>query len=167
MTDRTEAPAFWVDLRAAQLSDMEPMNRLAFRSKAHWGYAQPDLERWAEDLRVSPDTVKAWPTFVAESAGALLGWVQSDPTRTPWALEALWVDPAFMGRGIGRRLLAHALVVAATAGQKEMSIDADPYAAGFYLKCGARQTGVVAAPVDGDPDRVRPQFLIETKASVT
>lgn len=143
------------------------MNQLAFRAKAHWGYAEPEIERWADDLRVRPDTVIARPTFVAASAGALLGWVQIDPTRTPWALEALWVDPACMGRGIGRRLLAHALAVAAAAGQRRLSIDADPHAAGFYRKCGACETGAVAAPVGGEPHRVRPQFEIETRASVT
>jgi hypothetical protein len=40
-------------------------------------------------------------------------------------------------------------------------IEADPFAAGFYARMGARQTGTVAAPVEGDSSRRLPVFEVE------
>lgn len=136
------------------------MDRLAIAAKAHWGYAEHDLARWASELRTPPDTVVTWPTFVAESDGALAGFTQLDPTREPWELVSLWVHPRHMGRGIGRRLLRRAVAAAAASGQGRIHIDADPHAAGFYLACGARLVGSVPAAIAGAPDRVRPQLAL-------
>jgi hypothetical protein len=43
-------------------------------------------------------------------------------------------------------------------------IEADPFAASF-ARMGARQTGTVAAPMDGDPDRRLPVFEIDPRGS--
>jgi hypothetical protein len=43
-------------------------------------------------------------------------------------------------------------------------IESDPFAAGFYVRTGARQTGTVAAPMDGAPDRRLPVFEIDPRA---
>ena len=37
----------------------------------------------------------------------------------------------------------------------------DAYAAGFYARMGARQTGTLAAPVAGNPSRALPVFEVE------
>jgi molybdenum cofactor cytidylyltransferase len=63
-----------------------------------------------------------------------------------------------MHRGIGRALLAHALATAARGGAAEVIVDADPNAESFYLECGAIRRGEVAAPIAGQPNRVRPQL---------
>lgn len=162
--DNSSTPSLSADIgiRVACVFDMENMSQLAFRAKAYWGYSESELSRWADDLRVEPESIAVWPTFVAESDGELLGWVQLDPTREPWVLESLWVDPSYIDRGVGRRLLSHALATAARAGHKRLLIDADPHAAGFYRRCGARQIGELAAPISGDSGRVRPQFEIDT-----
>jgi hypothetical protein len=44
-------------------------------------------------------------------------------------------------------------------------IEADPYAAGFYARMGARRKGTVPAPVEGDPGRTLPVFEVEVKAA--
>jgi len=44
-------------------------------------------------------------------------------------------------------------------------IESDPFAAGFYTRMGARQTGTVAAPVEGDPNRRLPVFEIDVHAA--
>jgi hypothetical protein len=41
-------------------------------------------------------------------------------------------------------------------------IDADPHAEAFYRACGALRIGGVAAPIDGQPQRVRPQLVLST-----
>jgi GNAT superfamily N-acetyltransferase len=72
-------------------------------------------------------------------------------------LDHLWIDPSHMGRGFGRLLLRHAAKRALERGVRELTIDSDPNAAGFYESMGAERVGSIAAAMDGVP-RERPQF---------
>jgi GNAT superfamily N-acetyltransferase len=56
-------------------------------------------------------------------------------------LTDLWVDPAAMRRGVGRRLFEHAAGVAAVAGASLLRIESDPHAEAFYLHLGATRVG--------------------------
>jgi GNAT superfamily N-acetyltransferase len=77
-----------------------------------------------------------------------------------WTLEHLWVDPSCQGRGVGRLLYGHALACVREHGPAWLVIEADPYAAGFYARMGARETGSVPAPVEGAPERRLPVFEV-------
>ena len=145
-------------IRPARTSEAEALDQLAMAAKAHWGYSVQDLASWAQDLRTPPETIAAWPTFVAELEGTVVGVTQLCPTSTPWELVSLWVHPEHMGKGIGRELLREAIATAVSAGQCRIHIDADPNALSFYLACGAKQVATVPAPTSTDPDRVRPQL---------
>lgn len=150
-------------LRPACADDIARLDAIAWQAKAHWGYDAAQLEAWADELRTPPGRLRTHPTWVAGfggHSGPVLGFMQIDPTTTPWELAALWVLPAHMGRGIGRALLQHASVLAADAGQVALHIDADPHAAGFYRACGAVPVGAVAAPLPDAPGRERPQFRL-------
>ena len=147
-----------MEIRPANTSEVEALDRIAFAAKAHWGYAEHDLARWAPDLRTPPETISAWPTFVAESEGIIIGFVQLSPISEPWELVSLWVHPGHMGRGTGHQLLRRASAAASESGQSRIHIDADPNALGFYLACGARQLGTISAPISTNPSRVRPQL---------
>lgn len=161
-SDHSMAP---VNVRSALPGEHEALSALAFASKAHWGYASEQLRAWRSDLTFTPDTISARPTFVAEGeAGALVGVVQLNPSVEPWELDALWVHPGAVGLGVGRALLGQALLVARQAGRSEVAIDADPNAEGFYLRCGARRVGELAAPLAGQPHRIRPQLRLATRA---
>jgi len=152
-----------VNIRSALPSEHEALSELAFASKAHWGYVSGQLHDWRSDLTFTPDTISARPTFVAEEEpGALVGVVQLNPSVEPWELDALWVLPSAVGRGVGRTLLRQALLVARQAGRTEVAIDADPNAEGFYLSCGARRVGERAAPIAGQPRRILPQLRLAT-----
>lgn len=159
-------PKAAVHLRAAEPADADRLGDIAFAAKAHWGYAAPVLERWRDDLRVSPQSLREWPTRVAEVDGRIAGFAQLEPetgvdAEATWALAHLWIDPPFMRRGIGRALLADVLTELQRQGARRLSIDADPNAEAFYRSCGAVRTGTIAAPIDGDPGRQRPQLRID------
>lgn len=152
-------------LRTAVASEAETLDRIALAAKAHWGYSDQDMERWRPELQTSAASIGAWPTFVAEAEGTAIAFAQLDPTRDPWELVSLWVQPEHMGLGIGRQLLRKALTSAASAGQRCIVIDSDPNALGFYVACGARQIGSVPAPLLGKPDRIRPQLELATRGA--
>jgi predicted N-acetyltransferase YhbS len=145
-------------IRPARTSEVEALDRVAMAAKAHWGYSAQDLARWAQDLKTPPQTIAAWPTFVAELEGTVVGFTQLCPTSNPWELVSLWVHPEHMGQGIGRQLLGKVIASASSSGQRRIHIDADPNALGFYLACGARPVATVPAPTSTEPDRVRPQL---------
>jgi predicted N-acetyltransferase YhbS len=61
----------------------------------------------------------------------------------------MWVDPRWMGAGIGRRLFAHLLRRLRRDGVARLTIASDPHAEGFYRKLGARRVGSVASTPRG------------------
>jgi GNAT superfamily N-acetyltransferase len=56
-------------------------------------------------------------------------------------LEDLWVLPAYIGRGVGRRLFRHAASQARMQGADAFELDADPHAEAFYQRMGCRVIG--------------------------
>lgn len=150
------------EIRPALEHEAELLCRLAMHAKAHWGYAKEVLEAWRAQLTISANDLRAKPTYVAADAGEIVGFYSLEPSPgRSWKLDNLWVVPEHMNRGIGRALLDHALRTALRAGAAEVTVDADPNAAPFYIQCGAVPRGEVAAPIPGQPARVRPQLAFD------
>ena len=149
-----------VEIRRAREDEAATLSGVARASKAQWPYPAAQIEVWLSDLTVSPEQIAAHPTYVAECDGEIAGFYQLLTQEDAWILEHFWVLPAHMGKGYGRALLEYAAALARHGGARILSIDADPYAEPFYRACGARTVGTKAAPIEGLPDRVRPQMLI-------
>jgi len=149
-----------MQIRRAAAKDVDALSALAMRAKAHWGYAPAQLEGWSDSLRQSVDSVRTRPVFVAELEGKMAGFYALLARGDACALDDLWVAPDCMNRGVGRALVAHARETAAALGAASLHIDADPHAERFYVACGARRVGELTAPIEGQPDRVRPQLVL-------
>ena len=145
-------------LRAARESEAAFLSALILRSKAHWGYSAGTMEGWRTLLKITAEEIRERPTFAAEVDGEIAGFYSLRPSKPAWDLDNLWVLPEFMRRGIGRCLLAHALETAARGGALEVTVDSEPKAEPFYLHAGAVRRGEIAAPIAGEPGRVRPQL---------
>ena len=76
------------------------------------------------------------------------------------SLEHMWVEPGFIGRGIGRALFDHALETARHAGVTKLEIESDPNAEEFYRKRGAKRIGYSVGEVDGER-RLLPIMILE------
>lgn len=152
-------------IRSASAEEAEALAGLAWAAKASWGYSIDQLTAWRDALSPSVTSIAEQPTFVAELGDTLAGFCQLNLEVHPVELEHLWVHPEFMGRGVGRALLCHCLDYLACSGVPLLHIDSDPNAEPFYAACGAVRIGVVAAPVEGRPDRVRPQLRVATGRS--
>ncbi|WYX35583.1 GNAT family N-acetyltransferase [Achromobacter xylosoxidans] len=131
----------------------------ALAAKGHWGYSARQLEKWREDLTPREAWVDARPFIVAENDAGTIGFYTLETADNgTWALDNLWIDPERIGQGFGRALFAHAVDTARKRGATILTIDAEPHAEGFYMAQGAKRTKAVAAPIEGDPERVRPQL---------
>ena len=94
----------------------------------------------------SAASIAEHPTTVAEVDGTLAAFCQLRLGAPSADLEHLWVHPDYMGQGLGRALLSHALQHLAAIGTATLHIDADPHAEGFYRRCGATTVGATPAP---------------------
>jgi GNAT superfamily N-acetyltransferase len=151
-------------IRRALSNEADVLTQVALASKSFWGYSSAQIELWRDELAFTAGTIEKHATLVAEVNGQVVGVAQLNPTTEPWELEALWVHPAIVGRGVGTTLLGEALAVARASGQEAVAIDADPHAVSFYVSRGAMRVGVRSAPIPGEENRVRPQLTIKTSA---
>jgi N-acetylglutamate synthase-like GNAT family acetyltransferase len=152
MTTQTAGPR--ASIRPARADEAGLLSDLALRSKAHWGYDADFLEACRAELAVSADYIRRAPVFVLEEDGRVVGFYGLREQGTELELLYLFVEPAVIGGGHGRRLWEHAVWTAARLGFQKITIESDPYAEAFYLAMGARRVGVV--PSSARPGRVLP-----------
>jgi GNAT superfamily N-acetyltransferase len=131
-------------IRPARVDEAGLLSDLALRSKAHWGYSPEFIERCRAELSYSEEQLLAehMRFFVLESVQRIVGfYALKRLSRTEIELEAMFVEPAFIGNGSGRRLIEHAKSVASEMGAKQLIIQSDPYATRFYAAAGGVVTG--------------------------
>lgn len=143
-------------IRKALLSESNPLQALAVRSKAHWGYDAAFMTLAAPALKVSADRILSGLARVAEVDGEPVGVASLSPPDDSGIaeLEHLFVDPAAMGHGVGTALLSHVFALAISEGALAIRVLSDPQARGFYERHGFRWTH--DAPSDAIPGRVLP-----------
>ena len=141
MTTDTASPR--ASIRPARAGEAGLLSDLALRSKAHWGYDADFLEACREELTLSADYIRGAPVFVLEEDGRVVGFYGFREQGTELELLYLFVEPAAIGGGHGKRLWEHAVGTAARLGFQRITIESDPYAEAFYLSMGARKVGNV------------------------
>lgn len=126
-------------IRQAGRVDADRLSAIAVRSKAHWGYDEEFIAQCADELRVEPD-VRDY--FVADVGTTPVGFYGIEATDSETAeLEALFVDPDWIGHGIGTVLFHHAVDLSRMRGFNSIVIQSDPHASGFYESLGCTRTG--------------------------
>ena len=112
------------------------------RSKAYWGYEEEFLERVRPILTFSEKDVLSVPMYVLPTEDDEPAGVYRITGAPPEGeLEDLWLDPEFIGRGMGRTLFEHAVGIAADLGFESLLIEGEPNAEGFYIAMGATRVG--------------------------
>jgi GNAT superfamily N-acetyltransferase len=147
-----------MEIRAATADDADALTDLAHRAKAHWGYPASWMRQWDPQLTIIPGYLEAHHVWVAERDGAIVGMCALEDRGSRWSLEHVWVEPRAHRGGIGRALVMQALNEARRRHPGVVELLADPYAAGFYERLGARRAGDVPAPMPGAKQRTLPMF---------
>jgi GNAT superfamily N-acetyltransferase len=132
-----------VEIRPATPGEAGAISALALRSKGHWGYSPAFLEACRAELTIRAEQLAEQRAHVAVEGGALLGFFTVTGAPPQGELDCLYVDPAAIGRALGRRLLDAAVALARAEGFRVLAIHADPHAEEFYLRCGATRVGDV------------------------
>lgn len=121
-----------VDVRLATSHDLDPIRGVFHRSSLHedadraWLLQHPHHLVWRGDLA---------RTWVAVEDGVILGFASWEPLGAGRELVDLFVDPAAMRRGVGRRLVEHL--------GAPLEVTGNPTALPFYLAVGFEVIGEV------------------------
>lgn len=146
-------------IEAPHAGERAALDALILRSKARWGYDAAMMDIMARWLRLDPAAMADDRVRVARTGTAAAGVAQLGPPDEAGcaALDALFIEPAFMGSGAGAMLYRWALGEAQARGALALTILSDPYARGFYEAMGARFTGDV--PSAAIPGRILPRLV--------
>ena len=149
-----------VRLRAPTPDELAVATRLCLRSKAFWGYDDRFMAACKTELTLTEDQLARDAIIVADSNGEITGIVQVAVDREGCFLEKLFVEPAWMGRGIGGSLFRWSVDAARERGADSLVIDSDPNAEAFYRAMGCRGTGFVQSA--SIPGRMLPRLVFAT-----
>jgi GNAT superfamily N-acetyltransferase len=131
----------WKRDRRARPEGAGKLAETAHAAKRYWGYPERLIRLWKSDLTVTPRP-SGGSLSIARFAAAIAGYALSGTARTR-ELEHMWVEPAFIGQGVGRQLFAHLLKRMHAMRVTRLTVASDPNAEGFYRRMGARRIGRV------------------------
>ena len=149
-------------LRAARQAEAALLGEIALRAKGYWGYDQEFLEACRSELTFTAQDIQERHIVVAESAGTVIGFYSLDGHPPEGELGNMWLEPTAIGTGLGKQLWTHAVKTAQAAGFKQLSIEAEPKAEGFYLAMGAERIG--ETPSGSIPGRFLPLMTFRVQA---
>jgi GNAT superfamily N-acetyltransferase len=129
-------------IRRATLADAEGIFRVhtsAIRDVASTHYTSQHIEAWAG--RLSPasygDPIENKIVFVATETGQICGFSQLDPRNS--VVEAVYVLPSHLRRGLGSRLLSAVESAAKASGLTQLTLDASLNSVSFYERAGYKR----------------------------
>ena len=149
-----------VTIRRSTPEEAETLTTIALEAKRYWGYPEHWIKHWEADLTITPDFIHDNQVYVAEADGEIRGFYALCVNGDKAELEHMWVTPACIGTGVGKELFLDAMERAAALDVRDVELSADPNAAGFYERMGAKQIGEVDSPIDGQVRKL-PRLKIE------
>ena len=151
-------------VRRARPDEAEALTELKMRSKAYWGYDQAFLDAWRPGHTITAETIARDEVYCAEIGGTVAGMCRLyRESETEAYLEDLFVEPAFIGAGIGGLLWRYAVQVAERMGATALDLVADPYARSFYEHVGAAVVGEIPSSYQGRPTAPRMRYELPAR----
>jgi N-acetylglutamate synthase-like GNAT family acetyltransferase len=145
------------EIRRADPDDAAALTELAHAAKRHWRYPESWIAHWKSDLTITPEFIAVNEVFVATIDNEIAGCCALVVTEKLAELEHMWINPKYMGNGVGRALFTRVRERAQAQRFHALEITADPNAEGFYERMGAMRIGDVTSEIEGQP-RVLPRM---------
>lgn len=141
----------------------QELTELCLRSKQHWGYDETFMQLCVTELTLHPTDFENSYIRVVKENENIIGMVQLslDISQQEGEIDKLFVDPQFLGKGVGKMLWNWAIDYAQQQRIRVLFIDADPNAKDFYLKLGAIKIG--ETPSLSIKGRMLPQLQVNLK----
>jgi GNAT superfamily N-acetyltransferase len=149
-------------IRKASTENSDKLTQIALDAKRHWGYPEHWITHWESDLTITPEFIANNHVYIAEVDGEIRGFYALSVIDDKAELEHMWVQPVYIGTGIGKDLFLDAMERAAKMNVSEVELSADPNAAGFYERMGATRIGDVNSEIDGEPRKL-PRMKVDVR----
>ena len=121
------------------------LETLQRRASLEWEEYRADLLAHPEAIALPLAQLAENLVRVAETDSQAVGFSVVVPKEAGISdLDGLFVEPAWWGRGIGRLLIADALLLATRQGAHTLEVVGNPRARGFYERCGFVEFGQTA-----------------------
>jgi GNAT superfamily N-acetyltransferase len=118
----TQAQKSSVYIRAARPDEGERLREIAIVSKAYWGYDLDFVRQWAARGDFSAAGLRAKEVQVAEAAGRTIAWAALIARGDVVWLDDLWVEPEWIGKGVGSRLFRWAVERGRAVGGERLGV---------------------------------------------
>jgi len=149
-------------IRKASTENSATLTQIALDAKRHWGYPEHWIKHWESDLTITPEFIANNHVYIAEVDGEIRGFYALCVIDDKAELEHMWVQPVYIGTGIGKDLFLDAMERAAKMNVSEIELSADPNAAGFYERLGATRIADVDSEIDGKPRKL-PRMKVDVR----
>lgn len=130
-------------IRPAVPAEAPLLHELTGRSVLSWGYEPEFLDWEPEAIAVTPDLLEQSHAWALEIGGTVVGYYALMPKPAGLYLDKVFIEPGWIGVGLGKRLWQHAVDQARRLGADRILVEADPNAGPFYTAMGATWTGEI------------------------
>jgi len=131
----TRGPAD-VTIRRAGPADYDRVSTIYREASLSNEGDRPLLTAHPELLVFDPAVLDRNETHAAEVDGEIVGFVTIVVDGDHGEVDDLFVDPAWMRRGVASRLMTEAVAAAGAAGATTIEVDANGHALAFYERAG-------------------------------
>jgi len=151
-----------ITIRFGRVDERGLLEDLQRRASLMWDEYRPYLLANPDVIDLPLAQLRDGQVRVAQMNGRVAGFAALLPRHGCHELDGLFVEPALWGRGLGRALIADALVIARAEGARAIETVANPRAEGFYMRLGFVVTGRAETPF-GPANRMKlPVFSAQT-----
>ena len=137
-----------MEIRTAELADWPELQAVYRRSSLSNDGDRPHLLAHPEVLDLPEGPVREGRSTLATMDGQVAGFATVDPAGAVVELTALFVDPGFMRRGVGRALMGAVVAEAQRGGHGRIEATTNTHASEFYEQVGFVAGGRVETRFD-------------------
>jgi len=134
-------------IRSAKTEDSDVLTKISFASKGYWKYPKEYFEIWRNELAINENYIQGNDVFVYENYESIIGYysivnlekdieISGVPINRGIWLEHMFIDPKYIGKGIGTKLFNHMREWCVATNILKVGILADPNSKSFYEKMG-------------------------------
>ena len=135
-------------IEKAKNIDNIKLSELTVLSKSHWNYSQEQIEKWKNDLTISPEYINKNEVYKLKEDDKLIGYYAFQLVDYKKVkLDNIFIDPEFIGRGYGKILMKHFFKQIKNKGFENIYLESDPHAKKFYQKLGFKVIGQLESSI--------------------
>lgn len=122
---------------------------------AYWPHDAAYLAEANRLLTLGAEDLACDEAWLVERDGTPVGYYRLTLHGDLAEIEELFLEPEWIGHGIGRKLFEHAVASARRGGCTGLEWETDADAAGFYLAMGGREIGTRPSGIEGSEPLIR------------